>query len=61
MPFCRQKDHCRAIWLPLVLMLVALSGWVFFQQAQDSQALYATTLLVVGVVILEYLSNDSRT
>jgi hypothetical protein len=45
--------------VPLALTLAALSGWVFFLRAGDTLLLYAITLLVVGVVILDYLTTDS--
>jgi multidrug transporter EmrE-like cation transporter len=59
MRLCRQSNHCRSILVPLSLTLAALSGWVFFLRAEDTLLLYTITLLVVGVVILDYLSTDS--
>jgi len=44
----------------MILALASLSGWVFFQRAEDALALYSITLLIVGVVILNHLANETR-
>lgn len=61
MRLCHQANGCRPLWVVLTLVLVSLSGWVFFQRAEDTLALYSITLLVVGVVILNDLSAGPGT
>jgi len=60
MRLCRQSKFCRSSRILLTLSLATLSGWVFFQRAEDALALYSITLLIVGVVILNHLANETR-
>jgi multidrug transporter EmrE-like cation transporter len=56
---CRQSKICRSSRVIVTLALASLSGWVFFQRAEDALALYSITLLIVGVVILNHLANET--
>jgi len=60
MPLCRQTKFCRSSRILLTLTLASFSGWAFFQHAEDALALYSITLLIVGVVILNFLAVDTR-
>ena len=60
MSLCRQSKICRSSRVIMILALASLSGWVFFQRAEDALALYSITLLIVGVVILNHLANETR-
>jgi len=60
MPLCRQTKLCRSSRVLLTLAFASLSGWAFFQRAEDALALYSITLLIIGVVILNYLAVDTR-
>lgn len=60
MSLCRQTKFCRSSRVLLTLIFASLSGWAFFQRAEDTLALYSITLLIIGVVILNYLAVDSR-
>lgn len=60
MPLCRQTKFCRSSRTLLTLALASLSGWAFFQRAEDALALYSMILLIVGVVILNVLAADTR-
>jgi small multidrug resistance pump len=46
-----------AVWAGAGTMLVALSGWVIFQQALDAAAIVGIALMLVGAVIVNAFSN----
>ena len=46
-----------AVWAGAGTMLVALSGWVLFQQALDAAAIVGIALMLVGAVIVNAFSN----
>ena len=49
-----------AIWAGLGIALIALVGWVLFDQTLDLAAIAGITLIVAGVVVINLFSSSAH-
>ncbi|WP_130536483.1 DMT family transporter [Thiomicrorhabdus indica] len=48
-----------AVWAGLGIVLIALIGWWFFNQALDAAALIGIGLILAGVLVINLFSNST--
>jgi small multidrug resistance pump len=48
-----------AVWSGIGIVLIALAGWVLYDQALDAPALVGMTLIVAGVLVINLLSRTA--
>lgn len=48
-----------AVWSGIGIVLIALAGWVLYDQALDAPALVGMALIVAGVLVINLLSRTA--